>query len=167
MRIRACVRAPIPVERTESSARTMARDIDILTAPGLKHLRDRWWDAEFDAFVTDTLQPHRGDRVLEVAAGTGLTEGTLGLLAAGGVRHLGIDGRRDRLHQASRAARDRGLSVTLPTAQAARLPFRNAAFASALCVGVLQYASDPATLVRELARVTQAPGRVLIVEPDN
>src|SRR5262249_55377232 len=110
---------------------------------------------------------HRGDRVLEVGAGTGLTDVTLGLLAPGGVRYVGIDRRRDRLQHASRAARDRGLSLALTAAQAAAMPFADQAFASALCVGVLQYATDPATLIRELARVTQARGRVLIVEPDN
>jgi SAM-dependent methyltransferase len=145
----------------------VARDIDILTAPGLKHLRDRWWDASFDAFVRDTLQPRAGDRVLEVGAGAGLTEVTLGLLAPGDVRYVGIDRRRDRLRQAHRAARDRGLSLALAAAQAAALPFGDGVFASALCVGVLQYATDPAALVRELARVTREAGRVLIVEPDN
>lgn len=145
----------------------MARDIDILTAPGLKHLRDRWWDGAFDAFVTDTLQPRAGDWVLEVGAGTGLTDVTLGLLTPGAVRYVGIDRRRDRLRQAHRAARDRGLSVALAAAQAAALPFGDRVFASALCVGVLQYATDPAALIRELARVTRTAGRVLIVEPDN
>jgi ubiquinone/menaquinone biosynthesis C-methylase UbiE len=145
----------------------VARDIDILTAPGLKHLRDRWWDAAFDEFVHDTLQPHPGQRVLEVGAGAGLTEVTLGLLAPGDVQYVGIDRRLDRVRQARRAAGDRGLTLSLAAAQAAALPFADRAFASALCVGVLQYATEPATLVRELARVTQAPGRVLIVEPDN
>jgi len=145
----------------------VARDIDILTAPGLKHLRDRWWDAAFDAFVRDTLQPQPGDRVLEVGAGTGLTEVTLELLAPGEVRYVGIDWRADRLQQAHRAARQRGVSLTLTAAQAAALPFADEAFTSSLCVGVLQYATDPAALVRELARVTRGPGRVLIVEPDN
>jgi SAM-dependent methyltransferase len=145
----------------------VARDIDMLTAPGLKHLRDRWWDAAFDTFVVDTLQPQPGDRVLEVGAGAGLTEVTLSLLAPGDIRYVGIDRRRDRLRQADRAARDRGLTLTLVAAQAAALPFAAGSFASALCVGVLQYASDPAALVRELARVTRASGRVLIVEPDN
>jgi SAM-dependent methyltransferase len=145
----------------------VARDIDILTAPGLKHLRDRWWDGAFDAFVTDTLQPRAGDWVLEVGAGTGLTDVTLGLLTPGDVRYVGIDRRRDRLRQAHRAACDRGLSLALAAAQAAALPFADRVFASALCVGVLQYATDPAALVRELARVTRTTGRVLIVEPDN
>jgi SAM-dependent methyltransferase len=146
---------------------SVARDIDILTAPGLKHLRDRWWDAAFDEFVRDTLQPRPGHRVLEVGAGAGLTGVTLGLLAPGHVHYVGIDRRLDRLRQAHRAAHDRGLTLTLAAAQAASLPFRDSVFTSALCVGVLQYAAAPETIVRELTRVTAAPGRVLIVEPDN
>ena len=33
----------------------MARDIDALTSFTLKHLRDRWWDASFTAFLQDCL----------------------------------------------------------------------------------------------------------------
>jgi SAM-dependent methyltransferase len=143
------------------------RDIDILTAPGLKHLRDRWWDAAFNDYIHDTLQPQSGDQVLEVGCGSGLAELTLGLLEPGRVRYVGIDRQRARVQQANRAARDRGLSLGLAAAEAGALPFRDGAFASALCVGVLQHAGDPGAIVRDLARVTQTHGRVLLVEPDN
>jgi SAM-dependent methyltransferase len=154
----------------------VTRDIDVLTAPGLKHLRDRWWDADFDAFVLETLQPQPGDWVLEVGAGSGLTDLTVRLLGAGagaagarthGVRYIGIDRRGERLAQARRAARDRGLSIDLAEGDAAALPFRDRALASALCVGVLQHAGAPEVMVREIARVTRSHGRVLLVEPDN
>jgi SAM-dependent methyltransferase len=84
-----------------------------------------------------------------------------------GARYAGIDRRRDRVRQAQSAARHRGLSLGLAVAEAARLPFRDGSFASALCVGVLQCAGDPVALVRELARVARGDGQVLIVEPDN
>ncbi len=147
----------------------MARDIDILTTPVLKHLRDRWWDAAFTEFVRDTLHPRPGDRILELGCGRGLAELTLTLLEPGGVRYVGIDRQRDRLRQARGAARDHALTLGLAAAQAAALPFAEGAFASAFCVGVLQYASEPqvAMSLRELARVTREDGRVLLVEPDN
>ncbi len=151
---------------SEEETAGVARDIDILTAPGLKHLRDRWWDAAFDQFISETLQPRAGEWVLEVGAAAGLADLTLALLEPG-ARYVGIDRRRDRVRQAQSAARHRALSLGLAVAEAARLPFRDASFASALSVGVLQYARDPAALVRELARVARGDGRVLIVEPDN
>jgi SAM-dependent methyltransferase len=144
----------------------MARDIDILTAPVLKHLRDRWWDAAFDQFISETLQPRAREWVLEVGAGAGLADVTLALLEPG-ARYVGVERRRDRIRQAQHAAGFRGLSLGLVAAEAASLPFRDASVASTLCVGILQYAEDPAALVRELARVTSRDGRVLIVEPDN
>jgi SAM-dependent methyltransferase len=141
----------------------LAREIDILTTPVLKHLRDRWWDAAFTEFVRDTLHPRPGDRIL------GLAELTLSLLEPGGVRYVGIDRQRDRLRQARGAARDHALALGLAAAEAAALPFAEGAFASAFCVGVLQYASEPQVVMslRELARVTREDGRVLLVEPDN
>ncbi len=147
----------------------MSREIDILTAPVLKHLRDRWWDAAFTEFVRDTLHPRPGDRILELGCGSGLAELTLSLLEPGGVRYVGIDRQRDRLRQARGAARDHALTLGLAAAEAAALPFVEGAFASAFCVGVLQYASEPqvAMSLRELARVTREDGRVLLVEPDN
>jgi ubiquinone/menaquinone biosynthesis C-methylase UbiE len=145
----------------------LARDIDILTAPVLKHLRDRWWDAAFTEFVRDTLHPRSGDRILELGCSGGLAELTLGLLEPGDVRYVGIDRRRDRLRHARGAARDHALSLGLAAAEAGRLPFREAAFDSAFGVGVLQYACDPQAPLRELARVTRRDGRVLLVEPDN
>jgi SAM-dependent methyltransferase len=145
----------------------VARDIDILTAPVLKHLRDRWWDPAFTEFVRDTLHPRPGDRILELGCGSGVAELTLSLLGPGGVRYVGIDRRRDRLRQARSAARDRALALGLAAADAAELPFADGVFASAFGVGLLQYAIDPQPPLRELARVTRADGRILLVEPDN
>jgi protein-L-isoaspartate O-methyltransferase len=58
----------------------MTRDIDLLTSPALTHLRDRWWDASFTAFVRDTLRPRPGEHVLEVGCGAGIADLMLGLL---------------------------------------------------------------------------------------
>ena len=52
-------------------ARLMARDIDALTSSTLKHLRDRWWDASFTAFLRDALMPQAGERILDVGCGEG------------------------------------------------------------------------------------------------
>ena len=55
-----------------------SRDVDILTASTLKHLRERWWNAEFNEFLRETLQPRAGDRILDVGCGAGTAEVRLG-----------------------------------------------------------------------------------------
>jgi SAM-dependent methyltransferase len=145
----------------------MTRDIDLLTSPALTHLRDRWWDASFTAFVRDTLRPRPGEHVLEVGCGAGIADLMLGLLEPGSVRYCGIDLRPARVREARGAARDHGLRLDLAVADVRGIPFRDATFECAFAIGVLQHVAGAAHAVAELARVTRPDGRVLLVEPDN
>jgi SAM-dependent methyltransferase len=145
----------------------MTRDIDLLTSPALTHLRDRWWDASFTAFVRDTLRPQQGEHVLEVGCGAGIADLMLGLLEPGRVRYCGIDLKPARVREARGAARDHGLRLDLAVADVRGIPFRDATFESTFAIGVLQHVSDAPHAVAELARVTRPDGRVLLVEPDN
>jgi SAM-dependent methyltransferase len=145
----------------------MTRDIDLLTSPALTHLRDRWWDASFTAFVRDTLRPQPDERVLEVGCGAGIADLMLGLLEPGRVRYCGIDIKPARVREARGAARDHGLRLDLAVADVRGIPFRDASFESTFAIGVLQHVADASHAVAELARVTRPDGRVLLVEPDN
>jgi SAM-dependent methyltransferase len=145
----------------------MTRDIDLLTSPALTHLRDRWWDASFTAFVRDTLRPRPGEHVLEVGCGAGIADLMLGLLEPGSVRYCGIDLKPARVREARGAARDHGLRLDLAVADVRGIPFRDATFESTFAIGVLQHVAGAAHAVAELARVTRPDGRVLLVEPDN
>ena len=40
--------------------------IDALISPTLKYLRERWWNDEFNDFLTETLRPRAGNRILDV-----------------------------------------------------------------------------------------------------
>ena len=145
----------------------MTRDIDLLTSPALTHLRDRWWDASFTAFVRDTLRPRPGEHVLEVGCGAGIADLMLGLLEPGSVRYCGIDIKPARVREARGAARDHGLRLDLAVADVRGIPFRAATFECTFAIGVLQHVAGASHAVAELARVTRPNGRVLLVEPDN
>jgi ubiquinone/menaquinone biosynthesis C-methylase UbiE len=145
----------------------MTRDIDLLTSPALTHLRDRWWDASFTAFVRDTLRPRPGEHVLEVGCGAGIADLMLGLLEPGSVRYCGIDVKPARVREARGAARDHGLRLELAVADVRGIPFRDATFECTFAIGVLQHVTGATRAVTELARVTRPDGRVLLVEPDN
>ena len=145
----------------------MAREIDALTSPTLKHLRDRWWDESFDAFLDETLRPRPGCRILDVGCGAGAAEVHLGTARLPGVALVGIDIDVARLREARAIAAVRDVALGLVGATAASLPFVDATFDSAFCVAVLQHLAEPLTAIRELARVTKPGGRVAVVEPDN
>jgi len=144
-----------------------SREIDILTASTLKHLRERWWNAEFTDFLRETLQPRAGDRILDVGCGAGTAEVRLGQLGISQMRLFGVDLIGARVTEAVVSAKAHNIRVRLASANACTLPFRPNAFDSTFCVAVLQHIRDRAAAVRELARVTKPGGRVLVIEPDN
>jgi len=144
-----------------------SRDIDILTASTLKHLRERWWSVEFTDFLRETLQPRAGDRILDVGCGAGTAEVRLGQLGISQMRLYGVDLIGARVAEAAASAKAHNIRVRLASANACALPFKPNAFDSTFCVAVLQHVRDRAAAVRELARVTKPGGRVLVMEPDN
>jgi SAM-dependent methyltransferase len=145
----------------------MPRDIDALTSFTLKHLRDRWWDASFTAFLQDALVPQAGERVLDVGCGAGTAELILSALQPGGVHFVGVDLVPARLRDARRAMREQGIAAELATADAARLPFAAESFDAAFAVAVLQHVPKPRAVIDNLRRVLRPGGRLVLAEPDN
>jgi SAM-dependent methyltransferase len=145
----------------------MPRDIDALTSFTLKHLRDRWWDASFTAFLQEALVPQAGERVLDVGCGAGTAELILSALQPGGVHFVGLDLAHARLRDARRAMREQGVAAELATADAAALPFATATFDAAFAVAVLQHVARPRKVIDGLRRVLKPGGRLVLAEPDN
>jgi len=141
--------------------------IDALTSPTLKHLRDHWWDDEFTAFLKETLRPRPGNRILDVGCGTGTGEVSIGRLHLSQLQLFGVDLVFAHAKTAREAAAGINQRAHFAVADAQRLPFVSGSFDSTYCVAVLQHIRDTAAAVRELARVTRAGGRVVVVEPDN
>ena len=65
--------------------------IDTLTSPTLKHLREQWWNDDFTEFLSETLRPRPGNRILDVGCGEGLGEVAIGRLHLSQIRLVGVD----------------------------------------------------------------------------
>jgi SAM-dependent methyltransferase len=143
------------------------REIDVLTSATLKHLRDRWWDHAFTDFLTETLQPRAGNRILDVGCGAGQAELHLARLRLSQVELVGVDLVFGRVHEALAVSRAHNVRADFAAADACFLPFRDGAFDSTFCVAVLQHISDLGSALEEFSRVTKPGGRILAVEPDN
>ena len=145
----------------------MARDIDSLTSAELKHVRERWWDASFTEFLSETLQPRAGNRILDVGCGVGTAELNLGVSRLSQVQFVGVDLLVERVRAALIATSARNLKIGFAAADATELPFSANTFDSTFCVAVLQHLNDVGAAAAEFARVTKPGGRILAVEPDN
>lgn len=104
-----------------------------------------------------------GERVLDVACGTGLVTlrvaETVG--AAGAV--VGTDIAGEMIEAAARAAAARGLDhVRFERADAEDLPFWDGCFDAALCGLGLMYVPDPVRALGEMRRVLRPGGRVAV-----
>src|SRR5262249_12431189 len=106
------------------------------------------------------LAPAAGERVLDVATGTGLVAE---LLARSGCSVVGLDQSPEMLS----AARSRFAGADRPSGrgeliegEAEALPFPDGSFDARALTCPLRYVEDPRATVRELARVVRPGGRV-------
>ena len=103
------------------------------------------------------LAPAPGERVLDVAAGTGW--GTR-RVAARGARVHGVDFGDDLVAAARALAAEQGLEIEFSTAEAENLPFEEASFDLVMSTFGVMFATDPEAAAAELARVCRPGGRL-------
>lgn len=132
----------------------VARRYDI-TNTVLSAGQDRRWRR----LTRQVLQLRPGDRVLDLAAGTGVSTAEL---RRSGADAVACDFSLGML-RAGRANKNR---TTLPfvAGDAMRLPFADGAFDAVTISFGLRNVQDPALALRELARVTRPGGRLVICE---
>ena len=145
----------------------MTAAIDGFASATLKHLRERWWTADFTEFLAETLKPRPGNRILDVGCGEGLAEVSLGHLHISQIRLVGIDMVVAKAIAARRETKAHNQRVGFAAADACRLPFLDGAFDSLFCIAVLQHIVDANAAIAEFARATARNGRIMAVEPDN
>lgn len=112
--------------------------------------------------VVDALDARRGETVLDIAAGTGVSAESF---AAQGARVVACDFSLGMLQAGARrrgGASRRGVACT--AGDAMLLPFADASFDAVTISFGLRNVADPVVALREMLRVTKPGGRLLICE---
>jgi demethylmenaquinone methyltransferase / 2-methoxy-6-polyprenyl-1,4-benzoquinol methylase len=118
-----------------------------------------WQDPRWRRALVSAVDPRDGQRVLDVATGTGMVAAEL--LSRAGCSVVGIDQSAEMLAGArARFAAADSTRVELVEGQAEALPFADASFDALTFTYLLRYVDDPAATVRELARVLRPGGRI-------
>jgi demethylmenaquinone methyltransferase / 2-methoxy-6-polyprenyl-1,4-benzoquinol methylase len=124
-----------------------------------------WQDPRWRRAMVGAVRAEPGDRVLDVATGTGMVARRL--VERYGCAVVGLDQSPDMLAGARRAlARrpDLAAGIELVQGEAERLPFGDAEFDHLTFTYLLRYVDDPAATLAELARVVKPGGRVAALE---
>src|SRR5690349_17505936 len=121
-------------------------------------------DPRWRRALIDAIDPRPGQRILDVATGTGLV--AFGL-AERGAEVVGLDQSDQMLAGARRrlATRpDLAERISLVPGEAEQLPFADGEFDALSFTYLLRYVDDRAETMRELARVVKPGGRIGMVE---
>jgi demethylmenaquinone methyltransferase / 2-methoxy-6-polyprenyl-1,4-benzoquinol methylase len=121
-------------------------------------------DPRWRRALVEALAPQPGQRVLDVATGTGMVAFAL---AERGCRVVGIDQSEQMLAGArAKLAAQPALAERLSfvSGEAERLPFADGEFDALSFTYLLRYVDDRAATMRELARVVRPGGRIGMLE---
>lgn len=116
------------------------------------------WDAAFYAKFTDHLRPRRpGVRVLDVGCGVGQV---VARLTEAGYEAYGVDVAEPNI------AKARQFTERCLLYDGRRLPFPAGHFASVGALNVLEHVEEPEEFIRELVRVTESGGKIVLSSPN-
>lgn len=116
------------------------------------------WDPALYSKYARELQPRRaGARVLDIGCGVGQV---VGRLQEAGFEAHGVDVSEPNIERA------RKVSERCQLYDGRHLPFPDGHFASAGALNVLEHVDEPEAFVRELVRVVEPGGRVVISSPN-
>jgi demethylmenaquinone methyltransferase/2-methoxy-6-polyprenyl-1,4-benzoquinol methylase len=116
-------------------------------------------DPRWRRFLVSRVEAGSGDRVLDVATGTGAV--ALELLHEKGCAVVGVDQSAEMLSVARKRLPG---AVRLVEASAEELPFEDRSFDALTFTYLLRYVDDPGATLRELARVVRPGGTIAGLE---
>jgi demethylmenaquinone methyltransferase/2-methoxy-6-polyprenyl-1,4-benzoquinol methylase len=122
-------------------------------------------DPRWRRALVRAVAPAAGERILDVATGTGLV--AFALARAADCRVTGVDQSEQMLAGArARLAREPELAerVSFVHGEAERLPFGDGEFDALTFTYLLRYVDDPTATLRELVRVVRPGGRIAMLE---
>jgi SAM-dependent methyltransferase len=105
------------------------------------------------------LDPRPGERILDLATGTGWTSRAV---ARRGAKVVGADIAADLVAAARERAKAEGLDIDYRVGDAEKLPFADGEFDAVISTCGVMFASRPEAAAAELARVTRKGGRVAL-----
>ncbi|UUZ64097.1 class I SAM-dependent methyltransferase [Polaromonas sp. P1-6] len=105
------------------------------------------------------LDPQPGERILDLATGTGWTSR---VVARRGARVTGVDIASELVAAAKARAEAEGLAIDYRIGDAESLPFADGAFDGVISTCGVMFASRPEAAAAELARVTRRDGRIAL-----
>jgi demethylmenaquinone methyltransferase/2-methoxy-6-polyprenyl-1,4-benzoquinol methylase len=115
-------------------------------------------DPRWRRFLVSRVEARPGDRVLDVATGTGLVAAEL--IRQKGCTVIGVDQSAEMLAVGRRAVPQ----VEFVEASAESLPFEDASFDALTFTYLLRYVGDPGATLAELARVVRPRGTIASLE---
>jgi SAM-dependent methyltransferase len=105
------------------------------------------------------LNPQPGERILDLATGTGWTSR---VVSRRGAAVVGVDIASDLLEAARAGARAQGLPIDYQIGDAEQLPFEDGSFDAVISTCGVMFASRPEAAAGELARVVRKGGRIAL-----
>lgn len=105
------------------------------------------------------LNPQPGEKILDLATGTGWTSR---LVARRGAEVTGVDIGADLIAFAKERAATEGLKIAYEVGDAEHLPFADAQFDAVISTCGVMFASRPEAAASELARVCRKGGRIAL-----
>ncbi|MBV9607045.1 MAG: class I SAM-dependent methyltransferase [Solirubrobacterales bacterium] len=118
-------------------------------------------DPRWRRALVDAIDPRPGQRILDVATGTGMVAFAL---ARRGATVVGLDQSEDMLSGARQRLAPGNENPSFIIGEAEHLPFADGEFDALSFTYLLRYVDDPAATMRELARVVKPGGRIGMVE---